>query len=72
MDGRGGMGPFILHPNESVVDHSRGGGSIVINNTVDATGADAMVDQKIRVAMEQASMQTIAAIGDLRRRGRGP
>ena len=72
MDGRGGF-LGMLHPNESVIDHTRGGGSpIVINNTVDASGADPMVDQKIRIAMQEASMQTIAAIGDLRRRGRGP
>jgi len=72
LDGKGGF-LGMLHPNESVIDHTRGGGSpIVINNTVDASGADPMVDQKIRLAMQEASMQTIAAIGDLRRRGRGP
>lgn len=71
VDGRGGMaGPFILHPNESIVDHSRGGGSIVINNQVDATGANAATEMRIREAMEQTSAATIVRIQDLMRRRR--
>ena len=71
VDGRGGMaGPFILHPNESIVDHTRGGGSIVINNQVDATGANAATEMRIREAMEQTSAATIVRIQDLMRRRR--
>jgi hypothetical protein len=70
MDGKGGF-PAILHPNETVVDHTKGqsGGITVINN-IDATGAGADVDMKIRAAMQQTSQQTILSIQDLMRRRR--
>jgi hypothetical protein len=45
-------------------------GSIVINNTIDARGADASVDMKIRAAMQQTSQQTVMTIQDLMRRRR--
>ena len=70
MDGKGGF-PAILHPNETVIDHTKGqGGGVTIVNNIDATGADANVDMKIRSAVEQGSQQTVATIQDLLRRRR--
>jgi hypothetical protein len=70
MDGKGGF-PAILHPNETVVDHTKGqSGGITIVNNIDATGAGADVDMKIRAAMQQTSQQTIMSIQDLMRRRR--
>ena len=69
-DGKGGF-MAMLHPNESVIDHSKGqaGGVTVINN-VDARGSGADVEQKIRTAMAQTSQETIVTIRDLMRRRR--
>lgn len=47
-----------------------GGESIQIVNNIDARGADASVDMKIRSAVEQSSQATIAVIQDLMRRRR--
>lgn len=70
MDGKGGF-PAILHPNETVVDHTKGQGQgITIINNVDASGAGADVDMKIAAAMQQTSQQTIASVQDLMRRRR--
>lgn len=70
IDGRGGFFS-VLHPNESVIDHTKGqSGGITIINNIDATGADANVDMKIRAAMQQTSQQTVASIQDLMRRRR--
>ena len=70
LDGKGGQ-MHMLHPNETVIDHTKGqaGGITVINN-IDATGAGADVDMKIRAAMQQTSQQTIMSIQDLMRRRR--
>jgi hypothetical protein len=71
IDGKGGF-PAVLHPNETVVDHTKGqgmGGITIINN-IDAKGADASVDMKIRAAMQQTSQQTVMTIQDLMRRRR--
>ena len=70
VDGKGGF-PAILHPNETVIDHTKGqGGNITIINNVDASGAGADVDMKITAAMQQTSQQTIATVQDLMRRRR--
>ena len=70
MDGKGGF-PAILHPNETVIDHTKGqGGGITVVNNIDATGSGADVDMKIRAAMQQTSQQTILSIQDLMRRRR--
>jgi len=71
LDGKGGF-PAVLHPNETVVDHTKGQGmgGITIVNNIDAKGADASVDMKIRAAMEQTSKQTVMTIQDLMRRRR--
>ena len=71
IDGKGGF-PAVLHPNESVIDHTKGQGmgGITIVNNIDAKGADATVDMKIRAAMQQTSQQTVMTIQDLMRRRR--
>ena len=70
IDGRGGF-LATLHPNESVIDHTKGqGGGITVINNVDARGSGADVDQKIKAAMAQTSQQTIMTIQDLMRRRR--
>ncbi len=70
VDGRGGF-PAILHPNETVIDHTKGQGQgITIINNIDATGASGDVDLKIRAAMQETSQQTIATVQDLMRRRR--
>jgi hypothetical protein len=70
IDGKGGF-PAILHPNETVVDHTKGQSQgITIINNVDASGAGADVDMKIAAAMQQTSQQTIASVQDLMRRRR--
>jgi len=70
VDGKGGF-PAILHPNETVIDHTKGqGGGITVVNNIDATGAGADVDMKIRAAVQQSSQQTIMSIQDLMRRRR--
>lgn len=70
VDGKGGF-LSLLHPNESVIDHTKGQGQgVTINNYVDATGSGPDVDQKIKQAMIQTSNATIGTIQDLMRRGR--
>jgi len=79
MDGRGGF-PAILHPNETVIDHTKGGGAaqhvtvkIQANEMFDAKVAE-VSDPRIRVAIEQDNRQNFnrraqAARQDPRRRG---
>lgn len=70
LDGKGGR-MAMVHPNETIVDHRKGGtAGITIVNNVDARGAGADVDQKIKAAMTQTSQQTIMTIQDMKRRGR--
>lgn len=75
LDGKGGF-MAVLHPNETVVDHSRGqgtgsaGGTTIVQNiSIDARGADASVDQKIRAAMSQTKAETLAAVQAKANRG---
>ena len=71
LDGKGGMGPFILHPNESVIDHKRGGmGGVTVVNNIDAKNADTFTEMRIRQAIEESSQATIGRIINLQRRGR--
>ena len=70
LDGKGGR-MAMIHPNETVIDHTKGGaGGITVINNVDARGSGADVDQKIKFAMAQSSQQTIMTIQDLMRRRR--
>tara|TARA_R100000951_G_scaffold88751_1_gene76842 strand:+ start:2119 stop:4515 length:2397 start_codon:yes stop_codon:yes gene_type:complete len=69
MDGKGGF-PAILHPNETVVDHTRGQGQgITIINNIDASG-NQDVDEKIAIAVTQSSRQTVEQVHNMMRRGR--
>ena len=70
MDNKGGV-LAMLHPNESVIDHTKGGSSgVTIINNIDASGAGPEVEEKIRMAMEQTSSATIAQIQSLMQRRR--
>ena len=70
MDNKGGV-LAMLHPNESVIDHTKGqSGGITIINNIDAGGAGADVDMKIRQAVTQATTASVATIQDLMRRRR--
>lgn len=69
-DGRGGF-LATLHPNESILDHSKGGASgITVINNIDAKGADSGTEMRIRAAIAESSQATIAKIINLGRRGR--
>lgn len=70
VDGRGGF-LSVLHPNETVIDHTKGQGQgITIVNNIDASGSGPEVDQKIVAAMEVTSQQTVKQVQDLLRRQR--
>lgn len=70
LDGRGGF-LGMLHPNESVIDHTRGGsGGVTVVNNIDATNADPGAELRIRQAMAETSQATIASIQNLMRRRR--
>lgn len=69
IDNKGGR-LAVLHPNETVLDHTKGQGQgITIINNVDASGGSD-VDQKIVAAMEITSQQTVKQVQDLLRRQR--
>lgn len=70
VDGKGGF-PAILHPNETVVDHSQGqGGGVVINQTLNiSTGVAQTVRTEIANLLPQITNATKAAVVDARRRG---
>lgn len=69
MDGKGGF-LAMLHPNETVIDNTRGGGQdITIINNIDASG-DGDVDQRIAMAVSESSRQTIEQMHNMMRRGR--
>lgn len=69
MDGRGGF-LAMLHPNETVIDHTQGGGQdITIINNIDASG-DGDVDQRIAMAVSESSRQTVEQVHNMIRRGR--
>lgn len=69
LDNKGGR-LAMVHPNESVIDHTKGQGQgVTIINNVDASGGGD-VDQRIRAAMEVTSQQTVMQVQDLLRRQR--
>jgi hypothetical protein len=71
VDGRGGF-PAILHPNETVVDHSRGQGmgAVVINQTINvSTGVQQTVRAEIKQLMPQIAESAKSAVVDAKRRG---
>ena len=73
IDGRGGF-PAILHPNETVIDHTRGqtmgGGSVVVNQEINiTTGVQQTVRAEIKQLMPQIAESAKAAVVDAKRRG---
>ena len=72
VDGKGGF-PAILHPNESVIDHTRGqsGGVTVIQNINVTTGVQQTVRAEIANLLPQISNAAKSAVADARMRGGG-
>lgn len=71
VDGRGGF-PAILHPNETVIDHTAGQsmGSVVVNQTINvSTGVQQTVRAEIRQLMPQIADSAKQAVVDAKRRG---
>lgn len=72
VDGKGGF-PAILHPNETVVDHTRGqssAGGVVVNQTINVTtGVQQTVRTEIASLMPQIANASKAAVLDARKRG---
>ena len=71
LDGRGGF-MAMLHPNETVIDHSRGnsGGEVVVNQTINVTtGVQQTVRTEIQTLLPQIAEASKAAVLDARRRG---
>ena len=72
MDGKGGM-LAMVHPNETVIDHTKGqtgGGTTVVNNyfSMSANGDDS-VKRIIRGEIPRITEATKAAVVDAKRRG---
>jgi phage-related minor tail protein len=59
-----------ISSNDQLKQAVGGGGGITVINNVDARGADASVDQKIRLAMKQTSESTTRNIQNLMKRRR--
>lgn len=72
VDGKGGF-PAILHPNESVVDHTKGhgGGITVVQHINVTTGVQQTVRAEIANLLPQISNAAKAAVADARMRGGG-
>ena len=71
VDGKGGFGA-ILHPNETVIDHTKGGsaGGVVINQTINVTtGIQSTVRAEIASLMPQIAQAAKGAVVDARSRG---
>ena len=70
VDGRGGF-PAILHPNETVIDHTKGQGmGAVVNQTINVTtGVQQTVRAEIQNLMPQIQNAAKAAVADSRMRG---
>ena len=71
LDGKGGFGA-ILHPNETVTDHTKGGsiGGVVINQTINVTtGIQSTVRAEIASLMPQIAQAAKGAVVDARSRG---
>lgn len=74
IDGKGGF-PAILHPNETVIDHTKGqtvGGepTVVVNQTLNiSTGVESTVRAEIANLMPQIAEATSSAVAQQRMRG---
>ena len=72
VDGRGGF-PAILHPNETVIDHTKGqsmGGAVNVTLNI-STGVSQTVRAEIQNLLPQITNATKAAVADARQRGGG-
>ena len=73
VDGKGGF-PAILHPNETVIDHTKGqgsGGITVVQNINVTTGVQQTVRAEIANLLPQISNAAKSAVADARMRGGG-
>jgi hypothetical protein len=72
VDGKGGF-PAILHPNESVIDHTKGGGGgiTIVQNINVTTGVQQTVRAEIANLLPQISNAAKSAVADARLRGGG-
>tara|TARA_B110000238_G_C15742179_1_gene275624 strand:- start:84 stop:530 length:447 start_codon:yes stop_codon:yes gene_type:complete len=72
VDGKGGF-PAILHPNETVTDHTKSqssGGGVVVNQTINVTtGIQSTVRAEIVQLMPQIAQAAKGAVADARMRG---
>jgi len=73
VDGRGGF-PAILHPKETVIDHTQagggGGGGVTVNQTIQiSTGVQATVRSEIMSLMPQIAESSKLAVLEARQRG---
>jgi phage-related minor tail protein len=71
LDGKGGF-PAILHPNETVIDHTKGGGAgaIVINQSVNfATGVQDTVKNEVLQLLPDIAETSKAAVVEAMNRG---
>lgn len=73
LDGKGGY-MAMLHPRETVVDHTKGqstgGGAVTVNQTINvSTGVQQTVRAEIKQLMPQIADNAKAAVVDAKRRG---
>lgn len=71
LDGKGGF-PAILHPNETVIDHTKGGGAgaIIINQSVNfATGVQDTVKNEVLQLLPDIAETSKAAVVEAMNRG---
>lgn len=70
VDGKGGF-PAILHPNETVIDHTKGqSGGVVVNQVINVTtGVQQTVRTEIQNMLPQIANASKAAVLDARKRG---
>jgi len=71
LDGKGGF-MAMLHPRETVTDHTKGsgGGQVVVNQTINvSTGVQQTVRTEIKQLMPQIAESAKAAVVDAKRRG---
>lgn len=70
LDGKGGF-MAMLHPNETVIDHTKGQGAgvTVVQNINISTGVQQTVRTEIKSMMPQIAESAKAAVADAKRRG---
>ena len=69
LDGKGGF-PAILHPNETVIDHTKGQGGVIINQTVSfATGVQDTVRNEVLQLLPDIAESSKGAVFEAMGRG---